>query len=32
VSFVVGGRYVLKVEMDGSRSVPRFNVTAVKSR
>jgi hypothetical protein len=32
VSFVVGGRYVLKVEMDGERSVPRFNVTAVKSR
>ncbi|MCJ7440364.1 MAG: serine/threonine protein kinase [Thermoanaerobaculaceae bacterium] len=32
VSFAVGGRYVLKVEMDGSRSVPRFNLTAVKGR
>jgi serine/threonine protein kinase len=31
-SFVRGGRYVLKVEMDGERSVPRFNLTAVKGR
>jgi eukaryotic-like serine/threonine-protein kinase len=31
-SFARGGRYVLKVEMDGDRSVPRFNLTAVKSR
>jgi predicted Ser/Thr protein kinase/tetratricopeptide (TPR) repeat protein len=32
VSFSAAGRYVLKVEMDGEQSVPRFNLTAVKSR
>ena len=32
VSFAGGGRYVLKVEMDGEQSVPRFNLTAVKGR
>jgi tetratricopeptide (TPR) repeat protein len=32
VSFAAAGRYVLKVEMDGEQSVPRFNLTAVKSR
>ncbi len=32
VNFAGGGRYVLKVEMDGEQSVPRFNLTAVKSR
>jgi hypothetical protein len=32
VTFAGGGRYVLKVEMDGEQSVPRFNLTAVKSR
>ena len=31
-SFLGGGRYVLKVEMDGERTVPRFSLTAVKSR
>jgi len=30
--FVGGGRYVLKVEMDGERSVPRFYLTSVRSR
>jgi predicted Ser/Thr protein kinase/tetratricopeptide (TPR) repeat protein len=32
VRFVGGGRYVLKIEMEGERSVPKFNLTAVKSR
>jgi eukaryotic-like serine/threonine-protein kinase len=32
VSFAGGGRYVLKVEMDGEQSVPRFNLTAVRGR
>jgi predicted Ser/Thr protein kinase/tetratricopeptide (TPR) repeat protein len=31
-SFVGGGRYVIKVEMDGERAVPRFNLTAIRSR
>jgi len=32
VSLATNGRYVLKVEMDGKQAVPRFNLTAVKSR
>jgi serine/threonine-protein kinase len=31
-TFVGGGRYVLKVEMDGERSVPRFSLTTLRSR
>jgi tetratricopeptide (TPR) repeat protein/predicted Ser/Thr protein kinase len=31
-NFAGGGRYVLKIEMDGEQSVPRFNLTAVRSR
>jgi len=27
-----GGRYVLKIEMDGEQSVPRFSLTAVRGR
>ncbi len=28
----VGGRYALKIEMDGEQSVPRFSLTAVRGR
>jgi hypothetical protein len=31
-SFAGGGRYVLKIEMDGEQSVPRFSLTAVRGR
>jgi predicted Ser/Thr protein kinase/tetratricopeptide (TPR) repeat protein len=31
-SFAGGGRYVLKIEMDAEQAVPRFSLTAVRSR
>ncbi len=31
-TFAGGGRYVLKIEMDGEQSVPRFSLTAVRGR
>ncbi|OYV91922.1 MAG: hypothetical protein B7Z68_10550 [Acidobacteria bacterium 21-70-11] len=30
--FAGGGRYVLKIEMGGEQSVPRFSLTAVRGR